>query len=137
MRCGHPSRILVCTDDWQSRLKARLEKHRSRLRCSAGAESPGGKNSAERIVTNQHDVAYRPRLPWGLAGMLAVVVGVEGLLAFCVDDCFKNPSGACWQEAARASRREAVGAQVLAFGDSIVKFGFVPEVIEAETGLSA
>jgi hypothetical protein len=26
---------------------------------------------------------------------------------------------------------------VLAFGDSIVKFGFVPRVIEAEAGLSA
>ncbi|HEV3121775.1 MAG TPA: hypothetical protein VGY53_07725 [Isosphaeraceae bacterium] len=88
-------------------------------------------------MVNQPDIAKRPRLPWGLAGMLAVVLGVEGLLAHCVDDCFKNPSAACWQEAGRVATSDALRSHVLAFGDSIVKFGFVPRVIEAEAGLSA
>jgi len=40
-----------------------------------------------------------------------------------------------WRISARAAERSAPGAEVLCFGDSLVKYGVLPRVIEARSGL--
>ncbi len=75
----------------------------------------------------------RARLPWGLAGMIGLVVLVEGFLAHHPDR-FGLPSWGDWSSAAHAARDEAIGAEVLLFGDSQVKLGVQPRVMEARLG---
>jgi hypothetical protein len=76
------------------------------------------------------------RLPWGLLGMLALVLVVEGSVASLRDDLIR-PLGESWRFAATAAETQATGRDVLCFGDSLVKYGVLPSVIEARTGLRA
>src|SRR5262249_9760729 len=48
-----------------------------------------------------------------------------------------DPTFLAWRTAARAARREARRAEVLCFGDSLVKLGVLPRVLERRTGRSA
>ena len=70
--------------------------------------------------------------PWGLLGMAILVAGVESFVARHGD--FVNLAAAEHRFAAGASR-EARRHEVLAFGDSQVKDGVVPRVVEARSGL--
>ena len=74
------------------------------------------------------------RLPRGLLGMLALIAAVEGSLAAHRAD-FATPWGEDWRFSAWAAREKSPGCDVLCFGDSLVKYGVVPKVIEARTGL--
>ncbi len=49
---------------------------------------------------------------------------------------FASPVGALFADSGRAARSEAPGRDLLFFGDSVVKFGVSPRVIEARTGLT-
>jgi hypothetical protein len=65
--------------------------------------------------------------------MVAIVLIVET----CVErhrDEFASPISAMFEATGRASRSEAVGRDVLFFGDSVVKFGLAPRVIESRSG---
>ncbi len=83
-------------------------------------------------------VDHRPaaRRPSGLIGMLALVVVVEASIAGMRDDLVR-PLGESWRFAAKAAETRAPGCDVLCFGDSLVKYGVLPKVIEAKVGLRA
>ena len=83
-------------------------------------------------------VADRPtvRRPAGLLGMLALVVAVEASVAGLRDDLVR-PLGESWRFASKAAEAQAKGCDVLCFGDSLVKYGVLPKVIESSTGLRA
>ena len=76
------------------------------------------------------------RVPRGLLGMLALVLIVETALAGARVD-LTSPLAESWRFAAEAARTKAVGADVLCLGDSLVKYGVLPRVIEAKTGRKA
>ena len=69
------------------------------------------------------------RLPWGLLGMLASVLFAECWFARN-DIHFLGPETASWRLGPRSARERAPAAEVLCFGDSLVKLGVVPKVME-------
>lgn len=75
----------------------------------------------------------RGSIPWGLLGMLGLIVAVETWLE-CHHLDFTRFYIHDWREAARAAREQAPDCRVLCFGDSLVKFGVAPETLEARLG---
>jgi len=78
----------------------------------------------------------RGPIPFGLLGMVALVVAVESFVVRHELD-FTPWGSSAWIVADRASRREATSCDVLFLGDSLVKMGLLPIVVEGETGRSA
>jgi hypothetical protein len=78
-------------------------------------------------------IAPRRRIPLGLLGMLALVAAIEWTIAARRLD-FTTVWADDWRSTAIAATRKAPGRDVLCFGDSLVKFGVLPRVIEARTG---
>ena len=77
----------------------------------------------------------RGRWPLGLFGMLVLVALVErGLVR---GQRHTSDKAVSWSFAASAIEREARSAQVVVFGDSMMKFGVLPRVIEARSGARA
>ncbi len=76
------------------------------------------------------------RLPRGLLGMLALVAAVELTIAGRRLD-FTTVWADDWRRAAEAATRQAPGRDVLCFGDSLIKYGVLPRVIEARAGVRA
>lgn len=71
--------------------------------------------------------------PRGLLGMVALVAIVELVLAG--QDAHLTPDlPASWRHAGAAATREASRVDLLAFGDSLVKFGVLPTVLDAALG---
>lgn len=102
----------------------------------------GGVVFLERWTGNRTDMAFvtdsremRLRLPWGLAGMVLMVILVEGFIARRPLD-FLDPDDWAYREARRAAAKEATRAEVLCFGDSLVKFGVMPRVLAEASGKS-
>ena len=98
-------------------------QHEGRMIPSLGDDSP--RSTAPR----------RPRVPLGFVGLLAIVAAFESYLASNAAE-FAEFSAADWRLSRRAASREAREAQILCFGDSLLKFGLVPELIERRTGLA-
>jgi hypothetical protein len=76
------------------------------------------------------------RLPRGMLGMLALVAAAELFVARHALD-FTPLEGWDWKLARRAADREAPRCEVLCFGDSLLKFGLHPPVLERRTGRRA
>jgi hypothetical protein len=76
------------------------------------------------------------RWPAGLLGMLAIVAAFESYVA-AHGEAFSEFSAADWRLTTRAAHREAREAEILCFGDSLLKFGLLPESIERRTGRKA
>ncbi len=76
------------------------------------------------------------RLPRGFLGMLALVAAVELTISARRLD-FTTVWADDWHLSASAATRKAKGRDVLCFGDSLIKCGVLPRVIEARTGLRA
>lgn len=76
--------------------------------------------------------ARRAAFPAGMLGMIALVALVEHGLA--QSDRFGSDMAEAWRVKASASTREAVGSDVLAFGDSLVEFAVLPPVLEERLG---
>jgi hypothetical protein len=81
----------------------------------------------------------RPRRwPAGLIGALGLILLLEGFIARVparLDD--RSRLGSSWQTAmSRASGPEA-RAEVLSFGDSLIKLGILPRILEARLGRTA
>ncbi len=76
------------------------------------------------------------RLPGGVLGMLALVALVESSLSGHRLDLV-GPAAEDWRSAARAAETRTAGRDVLCFGDSLVKYGVLPRVIEARSGLKS
>src|SRR4051794_38759437 len=92
-----------------------------------GSTTPGGPpGRGRRGGRDANDVhgdhravrmAYPPGrmrlVPWGLLGMLGLVVAVERFVASHEFDLTANPMFLDWRESGRASRRQAARAEVL------------------------
>ena len=76
---------------------------------------------------------FRSRLPLGLLGMLALVAAVEtGLARHPLQ--FVDTATLSWRLGLEAVPREAARCEVVCLGDSLVKIGVMPEVIQRGTG---
>ena len=73
------------------------------------------------------------RWPLGLIGMAVMVVAIEGYVGRHAFK-FTNTATLSWNLSDTAARRDATDAEVLCFGDSLVKHGMIPEVLEARLG---
>ncbi len=73
------------------------------------------------------------RLPLGLVGMLGLLALIELTLANRSLD-FSGDAAFGWRWGAKAASREAPGSEILCFGDSLVKFGVAPRVVETRSG---
>ncbi len=72
-------------------------------------------------------------VPLGLVGMIALVAAIEATVAGRPLD-YLDPASLSWRLAADAARDEAPGCRVLCVGDSLVKHGVIPAIVEAGTG---
>ena len=75
------------------------------------------------------------RRPFGLIGMVVLVAGVESYLASRSVD-FMGDAAHAWRWGAKAAARDALKSEILCFGDSLVKFGVAPRVVEGRSGRS-
>jgi hypothetical protein len=71
----------------------------------------------------------RGRTPGGLFGLLALVAIIEWAIAGHAPDLTFGPVWD-WRQAGWAGRHRAAGSEILCFGDSQVKFGVQPRVLE-------
>jgi len=78
----------------------------------------------------------RRRIPAGLLGMIAMVIAVEAFIVHREPDLMRHKI-VDWRTTSRQSTRNAPKAKLLAFGDSMVKFGVQPRVLKTETGRKA
>jgi hypothetical protein len=69
--------------------------------------------------------------------MLALVLALEWVVGRYEARTFHPLVELSWCFAGKAASRKAEGASVLAFGDSLVKFGISPPVLQARTGVPA
>jgi hypothetical protein len=72
--------------------------------------------------------------PWGAIGMVVLLVICESFVARCCDG-FADPAAMDWNQGRKRAAKDARAARVLCFGDSQVKLGVVPRVIQDRTGL--
>ena len=77
----------------------------------------------------------RRRPPWGFLGMLGIVMAIEWTLAGHDLD-FTAPWHWDWRVIGKAATRpeRVKGKEVLLFGDSLMKFGVIPRVVEKHSG---
>jgi hypothetical protein len=73
------------------------------------------------------------RCPWGLLGMIGLVLGFETYIARHPAE-FTDPSAYSWTLSEAATHSEARSAEILCLGDSLIKHGLLPEVIEDRLG---
>jgi hypothetical protein len=74
------------------------------------------------------------RWPGGAVGTLALVLAVELFVARHQDLDFATVWAAGWKHTGALARGRAAGCEVLCLGDSLVKFGVVPRVLEDRLG---
>ena len=81
--------------------------------------------------------APRRRPPWGFLGMLGIVMAIEWTLAGHDLD-FTAPWHWDWRVIGKAATRpdRVKGREVLLFGDSLLKFGVMPRIIQQGSGKS-
>jgi hypothetical protein len=66
--------------------------------------------------------------------MLGIVLAIETFVERHRDE-FASPVGLLFEATGRSAKTESLGRDLLFFGDSVVKFGVAPRVIESRTGL--
>ncbi len=71
--------------------------------------------------------------PAGLLGTIAIVVAIESSVA-ARWMAFTESSGLAWPLSVAATEGDARGARILCFGDSLVKHGILPAVLEGRLG---
>lgn len=76
------------------------------------------------------------RIPWGMIGMIGLVVVIEAAVARHGLDLMAT-STSSWVHSARAAHAAAPGCAVLCLGDSLVKHGMMPRLVESRTGRRA
>jgi hypothetical protein len=76
------------------------------------------------------------RWPWGLVGMVALIWAMESSVARHRFD-FLDLTTVTWAMSSQAVGRESVKSEVLCFGDSLLKFGLYPAVIERRLNKSS
>ena len=85
-----------------------------------------------------HETGAADRRTWpaGLAGMIALVIAIEWCVSWN-EGRLLTPGTLVWSENSRAATDEAVRADILGLGDSLVMHGLAPAVIEARLGKKA
>jgi len=78
----------------------------------------------------------RGAIPWGVAGMVGLIVAIECWMARNWLD-LSDPVSLSWRFSAEAAATRAPGCDILLLGDSLVKHGLVPSVVERATGRRA
>ena len=78
-------------------------------------------------------VGRRTATPWGVAGMIGLIVAIECFVARNWLD-FTDPVSLSWRYSAAAIQTESRGCDLLCLGDSLIKHGLLPGVIEEGTG---
>ncbi len=76
------------------------------------------------------------KLPIALIGSLAIIVLIEGHIARTAHS-FASDRLLEWSAFREISTKKASESQILCFGDSHIKVGVLPKIIESRTGLSA
>jgi hypothetical protein len=76
------------------------------------------------------------KVPWGFAGMIVLIAAIECLISGHWRD-FTDPVSVSWRFSAHAVKNESPGCDLLCLGDSLIKHGLVPSVLEQGTGLRA
>jgi hypothetical protein len=76
----------------------------------------------------------RSTIPWGVAGMIGLIVAIECFVTRNWLD-FTDPVSLSWRYSADAVQTESTGCDVLCLGDSLIKHGLIPGVVETGTGL--
>jgi hypothetical protein len=84
-------------------------------------------------ATQQPARLQSPRLPWGILGMLGLVALAEMLVSHSTLN-FVNATELDWMSSGHATARKAGRYDILCFGDSMLKFGVAPRVLEARLG---
>jgi hypothetical protein len=82
----------------------------------------------------------RPRGAWpaGLIGAVGLIALSQGLIARNPGDVdVHSRLGASWESAYRSAAGDESRAEILCFGDSLIKLGILPRVLEACLGQSA
>jgi hypothetical protein len=87
-------------------------------------------------MTTAPDRSWRTRLPGGFLGMLVLVAAVE-LTVGLRHGRLPTQLSASYDFAGWAVRREAPSAEILCLGDSLVKCGVAPRVLERRLGRPA
>lgn len=71
----------------------------------------------------------------GAIGLILLLDGVFARIPAVVDP--RSRLGASWQFALRVTEEPAAGAEILCFGDSQIKLGILPRILEARLGRTA
>jgi hypothetical protein len=87
------------------------------------------------VTEPSHQLGRGP-VPWGLVGMLGLMVMIESFVARHAVD-FTPWGSYAWRLSGEAVRREARSCEVLCFGDSLMKLGVLPQVVEERLGMPA
>ncbi len=75
----------------------------------------------------------RVAVPSGLLGMLALVAAVEWFWV-CGNLNLINDQALSWKYASRQVWQKSPGCEILCFGDSMIKMGVLPRVVNQVTG---
>ncbi|HKI17220.1 MAG TPA: hypothetical protein VKA15_05050 [Isosphaeraceae bacterium] len=77
-------------------------------------------------------------MPDGLIGMVGLVIAIECAVAhFCSIDICRSHLPLSWRKSSQSVASNEAKAEILCFGDSLVKLGVLPRVIEDRLGVSA
>src|SRR5271163_450943 len=93
-------------------------------------------NRAHALEADQRSAAAAGRqnaIPWGVAGMIVLIVAIECFVARNRLD-FTDPVSLSWRYSAEAVHTESPSCDLLCLGDSLIKHGLLPCVIEEATG---
>lgn len=112
---------------------ARIVRAWSRLRRSPGAAARWFFQFARSARNHRTS-----RLPHGLIGMVGLVIAIECAVSQLgsVDTC-RSQRPLSWRQSCDSVADSEAKADILCFGDSLVKLGVLPRVIEESLGLSA
>ena len=80
----------------------------------------------------------RPSWPAGLLGALGLILVLDGVLArISIGPHASSRPTSSWEAAFRAATEPEAHAEILCFGDSLIKLGILPRLLEARLGQSA
>ncbi len=111
----------------------------SRTTRPAVASRPSERFRAESAGTTNVDTPSRPRtkaVPWGVAGMVVLIVVIESVVARNWLD-FTDPVSLSWRYSALSARSRVCEKDLLLLGDSLIKHALIPSVITGVSGARA
>ncbi len=96
-------------------------------------DSTPRKHASRNRPSNPANPNFPTAIPWGALGTIGLIVAIECAVARNWLD-FSDPVSLSWTYSVRAAETQAPGSDVLCLGDSLVKHGLIPSVIEHVSG---